>query len=724
MKLLYGKNEIESVVSVEHHGDKAVLFIEKHGLVTTREMPARYWALYNKPVNNQCVRLDGDLHYKWQLDFTSKDAYNKQLQADRMAKRDFWKAHNDKESYMLRSGVGYYKGMTLDDVSVMSFDIETNGLLLNADSTIFCISTAFQVNGKRETQVFEDVEEWVNYVQKMNPSIMLGHNIFSFDLPYLNHVARYLKLGRNGSPLRFSTYPSRVRKDQSQTYEYFNAQCYGREIVDTFHLALKVGPFKGYDDYSIKTIAKHEDIAKENRQYYDASQIGKLWNNPFEKEKIKQYAMDDAEEALDYFYKVAPAYFYYAQQVPKSFQQIISGATGAQVNSILVRSYIQDRHSIPKETPVEAFEGAISKGNPGLYSDVKKVDVASLYPSIMLQYSIYDEFKDPKGNMLAILKNLTEGRLANKKKAKETGSKLYSDLEQSQKIIINSMYGFLGAKGLNFNSNEKAALVTELGRKVLNAGIDWATERGFTLVNMDTDSFSYCGGSRDSFAEEIVDLNSRFPELIRWENDGLYDKVLIVKAKNYVLKTGSKIKIKGSALKATTKEKALQQFIREVIELLLNDDPLAVKKLYNSYAAQIARLDKIDNWCTKKTVTDKVLTSDRTNEARVRAAIEGSNYREGDKVYVFFDTQTSLCLRENFKGEVYKKALYKKLYDTLKVFAPVIDLTSFSNFALKRHEKDLLKFGSLDSLEKSLCTQTASADQLPLSFSKDVAKLG
>ena len=42
---------------------------------------------------------------------------------------------------------------------------------------------------------------------------------------------------------------------------------------------------------------------------------------------------------------------------------------------------------------------------------------------------------------------------------------------QSQKIVINSAYGLLGAQGLNFNSPDNAALVTKGGREILQNGI-------------------------------------------------------------------------------------------------------------------------------------------------------------------------------------------------------------------------------------------------------------
>ena len=102
-----------------------------------------------------------------------------------------------------------------------------------------------------------------------------------------------------------------------------------------------------------------------------------------------------------------------------------------------------------------------------------KWDVASLYPSIILECEVYDEEKDPNGNFLKIMKTLTEERLKNKKLAKT--SKYHDDLQSSQKIVANSGYGFLGAEGLNFNSPRAAEFITNTGREILQTAIEWAT---------------------------------------------------------------------------------------------------------------------------------------------------------------------------------------------------------------------------------------------------------
>jgi DNA polymerase elongation subunit (family B) len=170
-----------------------------------------------------------------------------------------------------------------------------------------------------------------------------------------------------------------------------------------------------------------------------------------------------------------PPIFYSAQIIPRPLQQLTETAEGGKINAIMLRAYLQQKHSVPKASLPEKYEGAISLGNAGIYRNCWKIDIASLYPSIMIQYEVYDKEKDPNGYFLELVKTLTEERLKNKKLAKETGENYYKHLEQSQKVTVNSAYGFLGAQGLNFNAPNLAAFITEKGREILKKAIEWAT---------------------------------------------------------------------------------------------------------------------------------------------------------------------------------------------------------------------------------------------------------
>jgi DNA polymerase elongation subunit (family B) len=97
----------------------------------------------------------------------------------------------------------------------------------------------------------------------------------------------------------------------------------------------------------------------------------------------------------------------------------------------------------------------------------------------MREYKVCCKEKDPEENFIKMTEYFTEERLVNKKLAKETGDRYYDDLQNAQKTVINSGYGFLGAPGLNFNYPEGAAFVTEKGREILKTAIQWATGKEY-----------------------------------------------------------------------------------------------------------------------------------------------------------------------------------------------------------------------------------------------------
>jgi len=706
--LINGKNEIKNIVAIEVKDGCAELYIEnpEDNSITTEIIPNKFWILSNKPYGNNWVKLSGELHYKYGCQFTDKESYSKAANFLRKKNADIYQIYDDKESCMVNKGITYFKGMKNTDPSILSFDIESTGLFHNDDSKVLLISNTFRNKSgiTRKLFAYDDYESqadmidaWCNWVREVNPTIIAGHNIYTYDLPYLNFVAKSngttLALGRDGSDIYIANRPSQLRIDGSRSQEYHKVRIYARDVIDTMYLAIKYDvSTKKYESYGLKSIIKTEGLEKTDRVMYDAGQIRFNYKDSIEWEKIKAYCEHDADDALALYDLMSPSLFYMTQMVPKSFQSMLESATGSQINSIMVRSYLQEGHSIPKAYETFKYQGAISFGEPGIYRNVYKVDVASLYPSIMIECEVYDEDKDPKGNFLRLVKTLTEERLKNKALAK--GSKYHDDLQLSQKITINSCYGFLGAPGLQFNSPTAAEFITKVGRDILQGSIDWAKAKGFFIVNADTDSISFNSPDGKDFSKEerselLKDLNIQFPERISWEDDGYYKTLCVLAAKNYILDDGKKVKYKGSAIKASTKPPALKEMIKKIIQSILESKE-DYKEIYEAYVKEAANITDIKRWATRKTISDKVLESDRTNEAKVRNAITGTEIVEGDRCYVYYKEDSSLSLIENFDGNYNKTRLLKNVYDTSGIFDMVLDCDAlFLNYSLKRNQPKL-----------------------------------
>jgi DNA polymerase elongation subunit (family B) len=726
-KLIYGKNDLTRIVSIEIKDDVATIFRElEDGTVDVMTTPHKYWILSNRPHSKGWIRLLGDQHYKWGKQYTTFKEWLKDKK-DNLKNQDIYTISNPTEAFMVKDGFTNFKDMHPGDISILCFDIEGTGLEHNEESKTLLISNTLRKNGKITRKLFayddyadeaEMIDAWADWVRENDPSLIVGHNIYAYDLPYLDYCRRKtawakegkptnefdepdysqvqgIKLGREGKELTFNNYESKFRVDGNRDLHYKKANIYGRQIIDTMFLAYRYDLARKYDSYGLKYIIEKEGLVKADRQFYDSSTIRFNYKNPTEWEKIKNYCIGDGDDALSLFDLMIPPFFYMAQMIPKPFQLLIESASGSQLNSLMVRSYLQDRHSIPKADEKQDYEGAISFGEPGIYQNAVSLDIASLYPSVMLQYNIYSQEKDPNRNMLNFLEFMREERLKNKKLAKETGKSHYKHLDQSFKILINSLYGFLGASGLNYNYPAGAAEVTRRGREILLFSIEWAKSKGFSVPKGDTDSITlwkkgepFTEVEVDSLVEEI---NGLLPAEINFELDAFYDSIVVFKAKNYAYREGEKISTKGSAIKASTKSIALKEFIKRILDCLLyNKSVDDIREIYLQYAREIKNVKDIKRWAARKTLSNTMQESDRTNETKVLKALEGSEYREGDRFWIYYKPDDSIGLVENFDGQYNAIRLYKNLYDTIKIFDTVIPVKeNFVNLSLKRSQKTI-----------------------------------
>ena len=742
-RIIYGADDTEKIVSIEVKNDEVIAYFNDGSFKT---QPAKYFILSFRKIDDQFVKMTGHNYYKWVRVFEDYEQFKQTRKNYFIYRDDIWAIANPTEMHMLTRGSTLFKGLQVNEVSRLGFDIETDGLLKHKDSKVFTISNTFRQNNKEIKKTFrldeyencgQMINAWCQFVRELNPTMMVAHNGIGYDLPYLDHVAKLygteINIGRDGSAIEISSRSKNYRVDGSQTWEYNDIKIFGRHIVDTMFLSVKYDIGRNFPSWGLKPIIEHLGLVEEGRQFYDASQIGKNWDDLLEREKIVKYCEDDGDDCLNLYELMIPSYFYLCQSIPKPFQAMINGASGSWLNYLFIRSYLQDFSSIPKATEVKEFEGAISYGVPGVYSNCFKQDVASLYPSIMRQYKICNTTKDPNRYFSRVVEYFTLERLKNKKIAKDTGDKYYSDLEQSQKIVINSLYGFLGAKGLHFNSPDDAALITRYGREILGKAIEWSTNRGIghwkyngkgdgldiCLANCDTDSIMIYKQDQSFWTpqereEFLVKMNEQFPELIVWEDDGYYDRVIVVKSKNYVLlpEHSDKIKFKGSSFKSSTKEKALNELLVNVCKNIVYKE-LPPNDVYMDYIKEILNITDISRWCKKKSITEKLLEANDTAKKKVLEAIKDIDYRVGDKVYLFNDIDGMvqkvakgepvflksgkpsmkenkiLKLDKDFTGTYDMKHYFKRAYDTIKILEPVIDLKEIVNYGLNKNYKQI-----------------------------------
>jgi DNA polymerase elongation subunit (family B) len=497
--IIYGNDPTENVVSVASKFGKIYQYTENSKGVKLEIKSYRPWILADENIDEQFDRMEGENEYKWIQFFSTEKA---QKEFSRNYREQTWKPRSLVDAYMLTNGTSYFKGMQRKDVSVLSWDIETNGLVRDDKSMTYLIANTYRKGDVLIRKLFdlnnyahqkEMLEAWADWVRKMDPSIMLGHNLMCYDIPWLLHCAAksgaQIRIGRDGSEMQLALYESQFRVDATRNMAYRNAICFGREIVDTMFLMINFDLAKKYSSYGLKKLIAEAGLEQPDRVMVDAGKIWQMWqyrhSEPKKWEAVCAYAERDGDDALALWDLAGDSVFYPSQALPMTFSRVCMSASGGQINAQLVRAYLADGHSIPKASEKKKFRGAISHGFPGIYRNVFALDYASLYPSCIIQYEIYDKVKDPKAYVLYMVNFYRKQRLEFKALA-AAGDPYYKALDATAKRQLNSFFGFYAAMSANYNSMDCANKITEMGRQMLNTLIQWGTGKTFYQYYFDT----------------------------------------------------------------------------------------------------------------------------------------------------------------------------------------------------------------------------------------------
>lgn len=238
----------------------------------------------------------------------------------------------------------------------------------------------------------------------------------------------------------------------------------------------------------------------------------------------------------------------------------------------------------------------------------------------------------------------------------------------------------------------------------------------YELTVVDTDSIAFVKPDSSPFTEEeqqalIDEINSYMPGIIQYANDGYFHKCIVLKAKNYIMYDGKKIKLKGSSLKSSRLEPALKDMLNNIIEDLIYNDGINLVFIYHQYIKEALNPTDISRWSQKKTITKPILeceTNDesRKNERVVYNAVKHTSPQEGDKVYLYpcilsetVETKVSkkgkvkekiiqekgLKLASEFNNDHDSMKLVSRVVATIKILANILDMDKFVNYGLVKN---------------------------------------
>src|SRR5213595_1441350 len=665
-ELLFGADKTPRIVAIElgETGTVRVYRREKNGSTTVDVEPFHPFVWNDGDITDlgleNAQKLAGDLKYNW---LVAADSW-KELIALRnglkKAGRNFFALSDPVQHYLSATGRTLFKQLPFDELKRLQLEVlsptgETD--LADASQNPIASIALSDHSGWEQLIVVdpEDVEQSEHdalkqltaIIKERDPDAIEGHDLFRFDLPYLVARARKAKVkldwGRSGGFLR--SRPSRLQIAE-KTIDYPKFTVDGRHFVDTFLLAqfYDVG-MRSLSGFERVDVAQHFGLC-------DSADLSSLTGKELEREylagseRFRKRGLCAVRETRAVADLLSPSYFIQAQIFPYNYQDVIVRGNATRINGLFLREYLRQRHSIPGLPIPQTFEGGYTDiFFTGVARNVWHCDVASLYPSIMLQFDCF-----PTSDQLQIFRHLLTDlrtfRLA--AKAEQRAAKNPKEqhhlnaLQNTFKILLNSFYGYLGFAQGHFADFDAAARVTQIGRDLLRKMIEWLNAHGAHVIEVDTDGIYFVPPENIDVEDLQKDLAKELPPGIDVEIDEQFDAMFSYKAKNYALlaRDGDVI-IKGGALKSRGLEKFQRVFLEEMIRLIMQGKPEAVGDLRNQFERKIRNREwKIDMLMKTDTLQDsldkyrvKIAGSARNRAAAYELALaSGRNYRPGDQI--------------------------------------------------------------------------------------------
>src|SRR2546423_7816486 len=687
-ELLFGADKTSHIVAIElgETGTVRVYRREKKGNTTVDVEPFHPFVWTDGDITDlgleNAQKLAGDLKYNWLVVADSWQELIAFRNGLKKAGRNFFGLSVPVQHYLSATGRTLFKQLPFEELKRMQLEVLSptgeNDLAEASQNPIASIALSDNSGWeqlivvdpvKREESEHDALKQLTAIIKERDPDVIEGHNLFRFDLPYLVARARKVKVkldwGRSGGFLR--SRPSRLQIAE-KTIDYPKFQIDGRHFVDTFLLAQ-------FYDVGMRTLTGFERVyVAQHFGFCDSAELSALTGKELQRayinndDRFRRRALCAVRETRAVAELLSPSYFIQAQIFPYNYQDAIVRGNATRINALFLREYLRQRHSIPEMPMVRGFEGGYTAiFFTGVARNVWHCDVASLYPSIMLQFDCFP-FTDQLQIFRHLLTDLRSFRLeakgqmqlADKEGNRPRWHHLHA-LQNTFKILINSFYGYLGFAQGHFADFDAAARVTQIGRDLLQQMIAWLQQHGAQVIEVDTDGIYFIppdaeivgrpsrspvqdGGQnvRPTIEELRQGLSRELPPGIEVEFDEQFDAMFSYKAKNYALLTRSgDVIIKGGALKSRGLEKFQRMFLEEMIKRIMEGKGEEIGHLRHQFEKRIRNREMpIEMLMKTDTLQDslekyraKIAGSARNRAAAYELALaSGRNYKPGDQI--------------------------------------------------------------------------------------------
>lgn len=444
---------------------------------------------------------------------------------------------------------------------VLSYDIEVDHSLdaANAPRAITAITAhdnfkdkyatfLLQPDGKKvggfrkeshNLYVYDDeremLMEFIDFINTVDPDIVTGWNLDSYDAPYLINRCRQKRIDYSElSPIN----RVEVSNDRKRVHTVR-----GREFIDMIPAFQKIY-FSDLESWKLNNVGAN--LLGKEKVKFDTN-LSQLWRD--DPEKFIEYNKRDVEIMvdLDEKFRVWDLFMMIQSVVGINLGDIIH-------NTRITQAYFM-RHTdmkMPRSTfrgKEDYTGGQVMEPTPGVSENVAVGDLKSQYPSSMISYNMSPEKKvespeatdakvvtpgngvffeyDELGFVPEILIELLEWR--DEVKAERDEFDVDSDdyqrlnlLQRALKVIANSIYGALGHEKFVLYDRAIARSTTYVGRKTVEWSAERAQELGYPVTYGDTDSIMFPVGEGLD-VETCVDKGQKLMNYINESYDDYAD---------------------------------------------------------------------------------------------------------------------------------------------------------------------------------------------------------
>ena len=500
-------------------------------------------------------------------------------------------------------------------------DIETTGLHPETDRVLM-IGLMSETGVKT---IITDPEERViltktiDHLRANKPNCLIGHNLINFDIPF---IATRCRINKISHPFTKASKTARITSSSvnNQPIEFTPVYWKGTDILDTFQqIAIWDKAAARLSSYGLKPSVIALGLRDDRRLELDVNQIKHCWDSGDlgTVQEYLEFDLDDTKLLADF---LLPVVYYQMNYVPSlNFQTMAIASPALKAQKIHQRLLPNLEPSADGQSGFDG--GMVQLLIPGLHRNVSKIDVSSLYPSIMLRYGICSR-KDTENRFLGVLDYMRSERLRLKALGKR-GDRSASFQEKALKVLINGSYGFFGTGYYSFNDYEAAALVTAYGRKILDLMVSVVESCGGITIEIDTDGIFFSHDDPETVSKAVADS---LPEGIEIELELKHCGLYAPKAKSYVLVSPEgKTSVKG-LFRKRNRYPLQNEFPIEFIKLYFTQGLDAAEDYYQEVRSMLISGDIP---VQDLTITRKISTNEKN-------LVELGLGKQGDRVSYWF----------------------------------------------------------------------------------------